>query len=86
MFSNDTWYLEITKGPRIVGAYSMGMDGAPISHSLAATEFFPDGPNGCRLVFTEQGGYYGGEDEVANRKIGSTELFGKLEQELNTHA
>ncbi len=86
MFSNDSWYLEIFKGQRIAVAYTMGVDGKPISHSLAVTEFFPDGPGGCRLVYAEQGAYYGSEDEIRNRKAGCTELFGKLEDELNTHS
>jgi uncharacterized protein YndB with AHSA1/START domain len=85
-FSNDSWYLEIAKNQRIVAAYTMGMDGNPISHSLAVTEFFPDGPSGCRFVFTEQGAYYGDKDSVWNRKAGCEELFGKLENELRTHA
>lgn len=86
MFSNDTWYLEIATGRRISVAYSMGMDGAPFSHSLAVTEFFPDGDGGCRLVYTEQGAYYGGEDDVKNRKTGCAELFDKLAGELAAHA
>ncbi|MBK8839517.1 MAG: SRPBCC domain-containing protein [Hyphomonadaceae bacterium] len=86
VFSNDTWHLEITAGQRIVLAYTMGMDGAPMSHSVTVTEFFPDGPNGCRLVFTEQGAYYGGPDDVKNRRGGFEDLLGKLEAELATHA
>lgn len=86
MLSNDTWYLEITPDQRIVVAYTMGMDGAPMSHSVTVTELFPDGPNGCRLVFTEQGAYYGGPDDVKNRRGGFEELLGKLEIELATHA
>ena len=81
-FSNDAWHLEITKNQRIVDAYTMSLDGKPFSHSLATIELFPDGPNGCRLVYTEQGAYYGGESDVTNRKSGCEELFGKLEAEL----
>ena len=86
VFSNDTWHLEITAGQRIVLAYTMGMDGAPMSHSVTVTEFFPDRPNGCRLVFTEQGAYYDGSDDVKNRRGGFEDLLGKLEAELATHA
>ncbi len=86
MFSNDTWYLDIVKGQRIAVAYTMGMDGKPMSHSVTITEFFSDGPKGCRLVFTEQGAYYGGEDDVKNRRMGFVELLGKLEAELKQHA
>lgn len=83
---NDTWYLEILKAERIALAYTMTMDGKPISHSLSTIEFFPDGVNGCRLVYTEQGAYFGGPDDIKNRKAGSEELLGKLEIELRTHA
>ena len=86
MFSNDTWHLEIAKGQRIVDAYTMNVDGKPMSHSLAVTEFFPDGAGGCRLVYTEQGAYYGGAEDVKNRKAGCEELFGKLDAELRAHS
>jgi uncharacterized protein YndB with AHSA1/START domain len=86
MFGNDTWRLEIDRSRRIVDAYTMTIDGEPMSHSLAVVELFPDGPNGCRLVYTEQGAYYGGEDDVRNRKAGCEELFGKLEEELRMHS
>ncbi|HEY7798859.1 MAG TPA: SRPBCC domain-containing protein [Hyphomonadaceae bacterium] len=85
-FANETWHLEITKNQRIVDAYTMMMDGKPMSHSLAVIELFPDGAGGCRLVYTEQGAYYGDEQDVKNRKAGCEELFGKLDEELRKHA
>jgi len=84
MFGNDTWYLEIVRNQRIVNAYTMSENGKPMSHSLATFEFFPDRA-GCRLVFTEQGAYFGGEDDIKNRKAGFLELIGKLEAELKAH-
>lgn len=84
-FGNDTWYLEILKGQRIVSAYTMSADGKPFSHSLATIELAPDGKGGCRLTYTEQGAYTGSEEEVAQRKAGCEELFGKLAVELETH-
>jgi|SRR5690349_9510296 uncharacterized protein YndB with AHSA1/START domain len=86
MLSNDTWFLDIVKARRIAVAYTMAMDGKPMSHSLAVTEFFPDGAGGCRLVFTEQGAYYGGEADVENRRLGTEGLLGKLAEELVSHA
>jgi uncharacterized protein YndB with AHSA1/START domain len=86
MFGNDTWHLEIVRGQRIVSAYTMSEDGKPFSHSLATIELIPDGASGCRLVYTEQGAYFRGEDEVRNRKAGCEELFGKLDAELKAHA
>ncbi len=84
MFGNDTWYLDIVRNERIVNAYTMTVDGKPMSHSLSTFEFFPDN-KGCRLVFTEQGVYFGGEDDVKNRRGGFLELIGKLEAEIETH-
>lgn len=83
-FGNDTWYLDIVRNERIVNAYTMTVDGKPMSHSLSTFEFFADG-KGCRLVFTEQGVYFGGEDDVRNRKAGFLELVGKLEAEIESH-
>lgn len=85
LFGNDTWNLDI--GPnRIIVAYTMTMDGRPMSHSLAVTELYSDGEGGCRLIYTEQGAYYGGETDVKNRRGGCEELFDKLEFELREHA
>jgi uncharacterized protein YndB with AHSA1/START domain len=85
-FGNDTWYLEIAKARRIVSAYTMSADGRPFSHSLATIDLAPDGKGGCRLTYTEQGAYAGGEQDVVNRRDGCAELFGKLALELDTHA
>lgn len=82
---NDTWYLEIAPARRIVSAYTMAMDGKPFSHSLAIVELYSDGKGGTRLVFTEQGAYYGDENDVKNRKAGCEELYGKLAVELDTY-
>ncbi len=86
MFGNDTWHLEIDPGRRIVSAYTMSADGKPFSHSLAVIELYSDGKGGTRLVYTEQGAYYGDESDVRNRKAGCEELFGKLAVELDTHS
>jgi uncharacterized protein YndB with AHSA1/START domain len=84
MLGNDTWFLEIIPNRRIVNAYTLTMNGKPMSHSLASFEFHPDG-TGCRIVMTEQGAYYGGEEDVKNRKLGSEGLLEKLEQEIAAH-
>jgi uncharacterized protein YndB with AHSA1/START domain len=85
---NDNLYIDIVPAQRIVSAYTMSLDGKPFSHSLATIELFPDGATGCKLVYTEQGAYFGGqgEQEIVNRKAGSEELFGKLDIELKTHS
>lgn len=85
MFGNDTWYLEIIPNRRIVTAYTMSENGKPMSHSLSTFEFHADGA-GCRLVFTEQGAYYGGEEDVKNRRMGFEGLIEKLDEEIRTHS
>lgn len=85
-FSNDTWYLEIAKGRRIVTAYTMSADGKPFSHSLATIELSSDGKGGCRLTYTEQGSYTGSEEDIRNRKAGCEELYGKLGVELDAYS
>ena len=55
----------------------------PIGNRSSESAFFADGAGGCRLVYTEQGAYYGDEQDVKNRKLGCEELFGKLEAELS---
>lgn len=37
---------------------------------------------GCRLVYTEQGAYYGDENDIRNCRAACEELFGTLEIEL----
>lgn len=81
-FGNETWHIDIARDRRIVDAYTMTMDGQPMSHSLAVIELLPDGAEGCRLVYTERGAYYGGEDEVRDRARGCEELFARLGHEL----
>lgn len=82
---NDTWYLEIDPDRRIVNACTMSLDGKPVSHSLAIVELRSEGAGGCRLVYTEQGAYYGDACDAENRRTGCAELFGKLEIELRDH-
>jgi len=85
-FGNDTWNLEVDPGRRIVIAYTMTMDGKALSHSLAVIELYSDGKGGTRLVYTEQGAYYGDENDVKNRKAGCAELYDKLAVELDAHS
>jgi len=85
-FGNDTWYLEIEPGRRIVSAYTMSADGKAFSHSLAVIELYSDGKGGTRLVYTEQGAYYGDSSDVKNRKAGCEDLYAKLAVELDTHS
>jgi uncharacterized protein YndB with AHSA1/START domain len=87
---NDTEYLDIVDDRRMVASYVMGRETAegraPFSASLATTELVADGA-GTRLIYTEQGAYFGDHParEIRGREHGCTELFGALERELREH-
>ena len=64
----DGTYLDIVPDARVILAYGM-------------TEFKPEG-SGTRLVFTEQGAYLDGQDQIPQREEGTRELFEALAREL----
>ncbi len=78
---NDTVYLDIVPDRRIVLAYTMTVGDKRISVSLATVEIAPSG-EGARLVYTEQGAFFDGDDKPANREAGCRELLEKLGEEL----
>jgi uncharacterized protein YndB with AHSA1/START domain len=82
--ANDTIYLDIVPGQRIVIAYTMTVGDKRISASLATIEIAPAG-NRTRLVYTEQGAFFDGADKPAGRKAGCGELFDKLGEEFRMH-
>ncbi|MCL4234371.1 MAG: SRPBCC family protein [Deltaproteobacteria bacterium] len=77
----DGTYLDIVSDARVILAYGMTVAGRRISASLASTEFKPEG-SGTRLVFTEQGAYLDGQDQIPQREEGTRELFEALAREL----
>ena len=77
----DGTYLDIVPDTRVILAYGMTVAGRRISASLASTEFEPEG-TGTRLVFTEQGAYLDGEEQIPGREQGTRELFEALAREL----
>lgn len=79
--TNDTIFQNIVPNERIIIAYWMTIDGNPISASQATMEFRKEGA-GTRLVFTEQGAYLDGYDNVDQREAGMRELLEALEKEL----
>jgi len=70
---------------RIIFSYSMTMGDTCISVSLATVQLEPAG-SGTRLVFTEQGAYLDGYDDVAGREHGTRELLESLDKELKRQA
>lgn len=59
----------------------MGLGATPFSASLATVELLPDG-TGTRLIFTEQGAFFDGVDQVADREEGWSGLLDALGKEL----
>lgn len=83
--TNETVYQDIVPDQRIIIAYWMTVGGERISVSLATVEFEPSG-TGTRLVFTEQGAFLDGYDDVAGREAGSRGLLEALATELEREA
>ncbi len=81
---NDTTYFDIMPDQRIVFAYSMTVGGARISASLATVEIALAGA-GAQLIYTEQGAFFDGADQPAQRQDGCRELLEKLAEELAAH-
>src|SRR5277367_4186685 len=70
---NETVYLDIVPGRRIVIAYVMILDGKRISASLATFEIL-SADQGTRLIFTEQAAFFEGADGAKLREQGWREL------------
>ena len=74
-------YHDIVPDERIVYAYRMTLDGAPISSSLASIEIRPEG-EGAHLTLTEYGVYLDGFDGAESREHGTNWLMDKLGESL----
>lgn len=83
--SCDVIYQDIVPGQRLIFAYKMTIGGQPLSASLTTIEFLPNG-DGTEMIFTEQGAYFGGADEVRGREEGTRELLEQLAKELQKYA
>ena len=87
---NDTLFLDIVDNARIILSYVMGReleDGRRRdSASLATIELAADGA-GARLIYTEQGAYFGedGGAHIPLREDGCAEMLENLARELEAH-
>ena len=79
IITNDSIYLDVVPGERVIFAYAMTLAGAPLSSSLSTAEFKPEG-KGTRLIFTEQGVYLDGN--VSGRTEGTEQMLVTLGAEL----
>ena len=77
----DAHYLDLVPDQRIVYAYTMHLGDTRISVSLTTVELSA-ATNGTRLVFTEQGAFLDGYDNVAQREAGTQELLNSLGRSL----
>jgi uncharacterized protein YndB with AHSA1/START domain len=80
-YSGTIW--DIVENARIVVGYEMHMDAKRTSVSLGTTEIKPNGA-GSKLIYTEQGIFLDGTDDVIERERGTNELFDQLATFLNT--
>jgi uncharacterized protein YndB with AHSA1/START domain len=84
---NDTVFLDIVEGRRIILSYVMGRELGDQkrrdSASLATIELVADGA-GARLIYTEQGAYFGedGGAHIPLREEGCTAMLENLAREL----
>lgn len=85
LITNDTVYLDILEGRRIMFAYAMTLDGVPMSSSLVSVTLKAEGA-GTTLTLTEQGAYLPGFDDVAGREHGTRELMEALGREIDRQA
>jgi uncharacterized protein YndB with AHSA1/START domain len=81
LISNDTVYLDIARNERIIIAYTMAAEGNIFSSSMSTIRFEPHG-EGTKLIYTEQGAYFGEADQIPGRKEGSKGLLESLAKEL----
>ena len=81
VFTYDARYQDIVADERIVYTYSMHLDQAPLSISVATVELRSEGA-GTRLVLTEQGAYLDGRDSPDQRQQGAGDLLDALGAEL----
>jgi uncharacterized protein YndB with AHSA1/START domain len=70
-------YHEIVEGERIVFAYDLLQDDRLMSVSLTSVEFFGE-EGGTRMLFTEQGAFFDGLDDPAEREHGTGWLIDRL--------
>jgi uncharacterized protein YndB with AHSA1/START domain len=80
--TTDAVYLDIVADERVVFAYAMTVDGAPLSSSLGCMELVLV-PAGTLLRFTEHTAFVDGHDGSAARRDGSLEMLAALGAELD---
>jgi uncharacterized protein YndB with AHSA1/START domain len=80
--TSDGYFLDILPEQRIVIAATMAMGERRFSASLHTFEFFSDGANATRMVFTHQAMFAEGADGPAMRLAGWQQLLDQLQAAL----
>jgi uncharacterized protein YndB with AHSA1/START domain len=78
-------YHDIVADERIVFAYDLLLDDRLMSTSLTTVQLFP-AEAGTRLLFTEQGAFFDGLDDPAEREHGTGKLLDALGESLAAEA
>ena len=73
----DAIYHDIVENERIVFSYNLFVDDMKLSSSMQTLEFFATS-DGTRLVLTEHGAYFDGNDKPAIREGGTRGLLEQL--------
>ena len=81
--TNNTVYLDIVPGSRIIFAYTMSAGERRFSSSQATVELLAT-DKGTNLIFTEQGAYFEGADGPQMRQEGWRQLLNQLETALSS--
>lgn len=81
VLANETVFMDIVPDARIVMAYSMMKDDVRLSASLATVTFAAQG-DATRMIFTEHGAFFDGNDDAASRRKGMEWLFDHLDKQF----
>jgi uncharacterized protein YndB with AHSA1/START domain len=82
----DALYHDIVPDQRIVYSYTMHINEAKISVSLATMELNAENPRRTRLKVTEQGAFLDGYDDNGSRERGTAFLLEKIGESLASAA
>ncbi len=81
VYSFRSRYHDIVAAERIVFAYDLLRDDRLMSTSLTTIQLFP-AEGGTRMLFTEQGAFFDGLDDPAEREHGTGKLLDALGAQL----
>ena len=85
MHTFDARYHDIVENQRIVYSYDLYLDDQRMSVSVATVEL-ESHDDGTRMLFTEQGAFFDGIDDPANREHGTNLLVDALGKALQETA